>query len=282
MKRFIFGFAALAILMLVTNAIPTSVEAKEKTGSVYVESYYESSETFEDSIGEVQKTSIMGGISYSNFAFEYKNSKYDWDNMPELWDNMNSLSLGYTHNGSINSSWSYSLGGNIASKYEEEMSDSYSLTLLPIAIYNMPKSKISFTLGVAGTIHPAVSTVFPIASVGWNLKAKDGFSASVGVPTKLTYKFNQKTMVELKVSMIDEVYRLADDSKVRPEGYFEEKQILSNLYFSFYPVDKLNIAIGATYNAGRSYTTYDDEGDNDVDTDLDPCAGAYARLAFEF
>ena len=230
--------------------------------------------------------------SYKDFFLSYERIQYSWSNVERLpfgngrddpWDDLNVLTLGYQHNGRINPKWMYFIGGGVSSSFEKEFDDSYSFRGFGGFTY-IYSPKLQFTLGAGGVYHKVRSQGLPVVGITYNRGATEGLSAGLGFPlTFVAYHFNENWALKTRVVEFDlDIFRLADDSPVHPEGFLERQDLMADLGVEWTPMKALALYVGARYYFRRELTLYDKDGNNEREFDVDNAWGGVLRLSWKF
>lgn len=288
--------ASIAFILITGSNTCSAEPEKGPLGEVELSTTYTGSANFKgngnDLNGEVEIFSASAAISIMDFNITYKNDSYSWNKLQGLpfgnrkddpWENLHSISAGYNHADMFNQRWGYLAGVNIYSEFEKEMSGSYSGIGYGGVIYKMAEQNLVLRVGVGVGYNEVETTGIPMIGIDWNSEAAEGFSVSVGLPeTRVAYKFNQQNTLYTGLTCEDGIFRLADDSKVSQEGYFEQESYGGMVGYIFQPSEQCSITVGATYYFDRQYNIYDKNGENKKEYDLDNAAGGFITASFTF
>ncbi|MCB2191015.1 MAG: hypothetical protein KQI62_05585 [Deltaproteobacteria bacterium] len=242
--------------------------------------------------GQVAVASARARVSYAGFSFFYQRSAYYWDDQAGLpfgngkddpWETLQVASLGYRRGGKINQDWSWFGRLRVFSAFESEMDDSFGVGAMGGARYRI-NGQWSLMLGVAGRYHPVESLVLPMVGLSWNEHTPQGFSAQIGFPrSSLSYRFSKSLALHLKMIEFNQyTYRLADDSDVEPSGYVKVDDMIAGVQLDYSPMEHLSLEASLSYTINRTFTTYDDDGNNENEQDVDNAMGAMLRLVYRF
>lgn len=242
--------------------------------------------------GQVSASSVRARISYLGFSFFYQRSDYSWDNVAGLpfgnrkdepWEALQVVSLGYRRSGKINQDWSWFGNLRVYSAFETEMDDSFGVGAMGGVRYRI-NSKWGLMLGVAGRYYPVEPIVLPLVGLSWNQATKQGFSAQIGFPrSSISYRFNPGLALHLKMLEFNQyTYRLADDSHVQPAGYMKMDDMIAGLQLEFSPIKNLNLEASLIYAFNRTFTSYNEDGDNETEYDVENAFGGMLRAVYRF
>lgn len=242
--------------------------------------------------GQVSATAFRARVSYKGFSFFYQRADYSWDNVEGLpfgnrkdepWETLQIASLGYRHGGKINQGWSWFGNLRVYSAFESEMDDSFGVGAMGGVRYRINK-QWGLVLGVAGRYHPVESLVLPIVGLSWNEATPQGFSAQIGFPrSSLSYRFNPGLALHLKMIEFNQyTYRLADDSDVERSGYMKVEDMIAGVQLDYSPIRHLTLEASLSYTIDRTLTSYDSDGNNENEYDVDNALGGMLRVVYRF
>ncbi|KMY68344.1 hypothetical protein AAU61_01220 [Desulfocarbo indianensis] len=231
-------------------------------------------------------------LDYKGFSFQYQRNSYQWSDLGQLpfgngqddpWESLQKVGISYTHRGAISDNMDYMAMAGVSSTFEEEMEDSYNVQGMMTATYRLtPLWRVSF--GLAARYHKVETTLLPIAGISYNLATPQGLFASLGFPvTVVGYRFKHGWSLNWgALEFNNNYYRLADDSTVRPRGFLETRDLISSFWVAYQPRKNIKLEAGIHYLFNRELNTYDQEGENEQDHDVDNAWGGFLRVRLEF
>jgi hypothetical protein len=228
--------------------------------------------------------------SYSHFYFSYDRMDFNWDDIAKLpfgngqdkpWKALQKIELGAGIEKALNSKWSYALDGAVFSAFENDFGG-YGGRVQAWAGYGFsPDLRLRF--GARAYIHQFQLIALPVISLDYRLGQQEGFSSSIGVPdAHLRYGFNKYIALRLFGEYEQDLYRLADDSKVEQEGYLQREGVMAGLLMDITPVKDLSITAGVIRSLAYTLTTYNKDGDNEKEYDNEPGWGAIVKVNYTF
>ncbi len=230
--------------------------------------------------------------TYSHFRFVYDRMDYKWDNseiakLPfgngsdKPWKALQKLEIGANFENNLNDKWSYSLDGAVFSAFEKDFGG-YGGRVQAWAGYGFsPLLRLRF--GARAYIYQFQAIAMPVLSLDYRWDKQEGFSAQIGVPdAHLRYGFNKYIALRLFGEYEQDLYRLADDSKVENEGYLQREGVMTGLVMDITPVKDLCISAGVIRSLAYTLTTYDKDGDNDKEYDNESAWGAIVTVNYAF
>lgn len=286
--RQVMRLAMIALLLALAAAQPA--QAKELEMEAY--GYHLLDAEFEK--GKAQYDLTRSGIKakYSFIYFNYDRQDFTWDDadlakLPfgngrdKPWKSLQTLALGANWSGGSGEKWTYELDGAVFSAFEEDFGG-YGGKIKAWAGYGLgPNLRLRF--GGHGYIYEKRAVVVPVLSLDYRWDNPEGLSLNLGVPDlQVRYGFNRCVALRLMASYEQDMYRLADDSKVRKEGFLEKHGVIAGLLLDVTPVENLTISGGLLRSLGYTMTTYDKEGDHSEDYDQESAWGGMLTLTARF
>ncbi len=308
------GQLALVGVMSVWTASPLAAEGLATTSASFASpdapSQLEAREwksSLTAGFGGITSSAVgAGGASYDlNWGFvelgfgplrsSLKVMSFEWDRPDQFpggaagddpWRRLYELNIGWTHTGMISERALYEVVVGAVSAFEKETSGSYAGYAAAYAMYALDSSW-TFAAGALYSKHRRVSTQFdlvPIVGIMWNQHVTSGPSFAIGFPsTDITWNFSEKTTMSLEISSIEGgVYRLADDSAVRQEGYVEFRSTTATLRFDTATQRGLGLHLGVSHALDREIRLYDHQGGNRSRYSVEKNVGFTASVSWSF
>lgn len=248
---------------------------------------------FDDGEGEVGSTTafISGGYSWLNLS--YARTDYSWSDVGKLafgngsddpWDTLHALAVSSEHDGMFNDRWGWFAGAALGAAYEDEMSGAWEVSAYGGGVYVWDEHT-TVTFGLGASEHETGFGFLPLFGVQWDYVGEDGagWYAALGLPeTNVGYAFSRDFSLTLELGIDDDVYRLADDSKVIREGYVGVEDMSLSLAADWTLYEDVTLTLAPSYHWGRSMTLYDKNGDKEESYDLNDSFGALLNLSVDF
>ena len=225
---------------------------------------------------------LMAGNQY--FTFAYKHTAYDFSGIDDPFDSLNYLALDGRYEGKFDGTWGYFTGLTLAMGFEDDIhvSDNYAVTPRIGMSYQIAKGTDVF-LGALAQFNDVDNVYLPIVGIKFGSEQDLGWSGSIAYPaTRVTYRPFKSFAVESTLLTVREVYQLADDSDLMPEGYIFEESYGLSAGIIYTPLDLLELRAGVQSFFDREYTLYDAGGDEIKSYDVDPSVGGYFNVNFRF
>lgn len=279
----------MAFLALVASGIQVA-EAKE----VALEAYGYRLQDVELENGKAQYDVTRSGIKakYSYFHFAYNRLDYSWDDseiaklpfgngVDDPWKALQSLEIGASFENKVNLKWSYGLEGAALAAFEKDFGG-FGGRMQGWAGYGFsPDLRLRF--GARAYVSEFQIQAVPVVSLDYRWDKPEGFSAQIGLPdANLRYGFNKHVGLRLFTQYENDMYRLADDSKVSEEGYLHREGMMAGLMMDITPVEGLCVSAGVIRSLAYTLTTYDKEGENEKEYDNESGWGALVKVNYAF
>ncbi len=217
-------------------------------------------------------------------TFSVKHTEYDFSGIDDPVDSLDHVALDGHYDFSLTQDFGLFTGLTLAMGFEDEihLSDNYAIT---------PRAGVSYTfaggnqifLGALAQFNEVDNIYLPIAGIKFGSDSDLGFSGSLAYPaTKVTYRPSAYYAFEGVFLTVRDLYQLADDSKLSPEGYIFEKSYGAALGVIVNPLQMLELRFGVQSFFDREYEIYDAGGHELASYDVDPAMGFYGNLNFKF
>ena len=250
-------------------------------------------EQFSDDKGEYNVNRSQASVSFYIFKLSMEDRHYDWDQerLGELpfgngqdrpWKHLHRLELSAAKELAIGQHWSLFLEAGALAAYEEDF-NGLGGRLRTWGGYSFSPGVRLRLGGQVQMMQDGPGVLIPELALDLNKDQALGFSASLGVPdAHLQYAFCPWAALRLAGWLDWEVYQLGESSTVRQEGFLETQRYMSGLFLDLRPLEGLRASLGLVRSWGGEMTTYDKDGDNDEDYDLEGAWGGALTLSYQF
>lgn len=287
MKRILSGIALLLLCATAAfagqdKACPLTLQAG--TGVV-------GQADFDEGDGGFSVVEADLSATYDMLTLAYGVRSYDWDDeaslpfgngVDEPWETLHELELSLGSSGRIDERWGWFANLGLSAAWEEEMDDALGVSAMGGVNYALTRQWVVM-MGLRASGHQVGWSVLPVAAAVWNQGVEEGFSVSIGLPqSELQYRFNPSWAVRLYGKMDSGLWRLADDSTVRAEGYMKESSKVVGLVGEWAPMERMIVTFGPRVYLDREVTFYNKDGDTQDSHDLGTAYGAQLNLIWSF
>lgn len=275
-------------ICLMAAVVAASLAAAPSYASFWITPTFSTSSkaNFDNAPGDISTTTygLKGGNEY--FTLGYKGTSYDFSG-PELFDDMSLLFADAHYNDKVSQNWGYFVGLGVAFGWEDDFHISENYNLRPRAGLSYAFSgDYTLNFGIGANINEPDSKVYPIVTLNYRDKSDYGLSYVLGFPMiDAQYRFNDLIALTGNVTAIpvnQEIYQLADDSRLAREGYFAEESAEANLGIILTPLKSLSINAGVGVKFAQEYNIYDKNGNEIRSYETDPSCQAYLGFNAHF
>lgn len=239
-----------------------------------------------DGVGGAEVSTSVYRLTMGNqyFTLAYKHTEYDFSGIEDPFDSLDHLALDGRYDGTFCGDWGYFTGLTLGMGFEDDihLSDNYAVTPRAGISYEvMPGTRLF--LGALAQFNEVDNIYLPIVGIQFGKEADLGWSGSIAYPaTKVTYRPSAYYAFEGVFLTVRDLYQLADDSKLLPEGYIFEEGYGVSAGVIFTPVQLLELRAGVQSYFDREYTLYNAGGHEMASYDVDPSIGGYVNLNLRF
>ena len=204
------------------------------------------------------------------------------------WGRLYHLDLGLRRSGVLTPRLMYAALLGITTGFEEEVDRSVSGYGGAYGVYRLaPMWMVS--VGAFYSRHQEVATDYdfvPILGISWNAQATGGLSVNLGLPsTDAVWRFSEVTRLTFSLEYSSAecgVYRLADDSPVRPGGYVELAGSTVTLRLDTRVHGDVAIGLGVTHAIDQEFKIHDPDGHNEETYDVEKQPGLMLSVSRAF
>jgi hypothetical protein len=169
--------------------------------------------------------------------------------------------------------WTYLVGGSVTSAGEDNATFSDTITgrVYGGFLYRVsPSFQIGLGAGVVTRLEDD-PVIFPLPLIQFSYAFDEKTTLNIGTleGVNLTYQANEEVAVILGASYRYEEYRLRDDGPV-PDGVFSQWRVPVSATARWTPTPNIVLSLTAGIEVFANYTIEDTQGNEIVDTGLDP------------
>ncbi len=232
-------------------------------------------------------------FSYQPIRLSFENRVYNWDEaklrqLPfgngrdDPWKHLRSLEVSAGKELRLDQDWSCFLELGALAAYEDSFGG-FGGKLRGWGGYDLSPDLRARAGGRLYAYQAGIGTIIPELALDYKLDNPSGLSASLGIPdAHLKYAFSPRAALRLAAWLDRDTYRLAEDSTVRRDGYLENSRYLGGLFLDLRPFQDLRLSLGLTRSLDGTMTTFDKDGDNSKEYDLEGTWGGALSLDYRF
>lgn len=218
------------------------------------------------------------------FSAALKHTEYDFSGIDDPFDSLDHFAVDGRYDGSITSDLGFFTGLTWAAGFEDDihLGDNYAVTPRAGLSWQF-NPQVRFFFGGLAQFNEVDNQYLPILGVMLGREGDLGWSGSIAYPaTKVTYRPAETYAFEGVFLTVRDLYQLADDSRILPEGYIYEESYGVSLGAIITPIDLLELRAGVQSYFDREYTFYNAGGHEVASYDVDPSVGFYGSVNFKF
>ena len=221
-------------------------------------------------INLTENSSLQVKFSGGLYYFDWSDTELlKFSNGQEPWDDLYKAEFGLAYAYKWNKKWASFLGSGIGAGWEKDTDDIYSYRGFLGTKYSWGqrlnwKASLAFGFGYG----PNGTQLGPFGAFSWNEEKRNsfqpGWSFKVEFPPDLqiAYVFNKHWAVNFNWSHLGEIFRLADDNEISPEGLLDFTYSKSELSVDFRPIETLTLSLGFSEYFHKEFDIQDNDGNS--------------------
>jgi hypothetical protein len=209
---------------------------------------------------------LSGGLYYFDWS---DTERLKFSSGQEPWDDLYSAEFGLSYVYKWNKKWASFLGSGIGAGWEKDTDDMYSYRGFLGTNYSWgQRLKWKASLGLGFGHRPDGTLLGPFGAISWNEEQRDsfqpGWSFKLEFPPdlRIAYVFNDHWAINFNWSHLGQLFRLADDNEISPEGLLDFTYSKSELSLDFRPIETLTLSLGFSEYFHKELDIQDDNGNS--------------------